>query len=194
MGRPVPVPPQLLHAIRPDPAQVPHPWSPSDQRVHMQETRPVPLQLGHLVARPEPIIGFSSITCFTITAPAKTLRPVANWVKTRGPMFRLCAALCSRLIPEETYQNDEVMELEVGDFFLVGKGEIGDFFFRDLGLYGEECRPMVKWWRRSTRKWKKALVVLGCCLVGNLWRLVKKISRTAILFASIFFDFWLCDI
>nr|DAD30557.1 TPA_asm: hypothetical protein HUJ06_009408 [Nelumbo nucifera] len=76
MGRPVPVPPQLLHAMRPDPAQVRQPTSPSDQRVHMQLTRPVPLQLGHLGHGPA--MGFCSITDFTNTAPAKTPRPVAS--------------------------------------------------------------------------------------------------------------------
>jgi hypothetical protein len=45
-GRPVPDPPQLLHAMRPDPAHVRHPISSSDQRVQRQVTRPVPLQVA----------------------------------------------------------------------------------------------------------------------------------------------------
>lgn len=75
-GRPVPVPPQLLHPIRPDPAQVRHPTSPSDHREHMQATRPVPLQLGH--RGKGPAMGFWSMTDLTSAAPAKTLRPVAS--------------------------------------------------------------------------------------------------------------------
>lgn len=78
MARPVPVPPQLLQAIRPDPAQVRHPTSPSDQRVHVHVTRPVPLQLGHLGSPPGPPIELFFNTDFTKTAPAKTLKPVAN--------------------------------------------------------------------------------------------------------------------
>ncbi|PON50670.1 hypothetical protein PanWU01x14_222030 [Parasponia andersonii] len=76
MGRPVPLPPQLLHAILPDPEQVRHPTSPSDHREQRQETLPVPLQLGHLGNGPA--MGFWSITDLTRTAPASTLSPVAN--------------------------------------------------------------------------------------------------------------------
>ncbi|KAI4336580.1 hypothetical protein L6164_015092 [Bauhinia variegata] len=76
MGRPVPLPPQLLQNVRPEPAHVRHPTSPSDQREHMQVTRPVPLQVGQ--RGNEPAMGFCSITDFTKTAPANTLRPVAN--------------------------------------------------------------------------------------------------------------------
>nr|GMD98036.1 hypothetical protein PanWU01x14_222030 [Ipomoea batatas] len=79
-GRPVPVPPQLLQAIRPEPAQVRQPTSPSDQREQRQETLPVPLQEGHRGNLPDPIIAFCSITDLTRTAPAKTPRPVANGV------------------------------------------------------------------------------------------------------------------
>ncbi|GLT86689.1 hypothetical protein SLE2022_048110 [Rubroshorea leprosula] len=81
MGRPIPDPPQLLHAIRPDPAQVRHPTSPSDHREHRQATLPVPLHVGHLGIGPA--MGFWSITDLTRTAPANTLKPVA---KTTGPM------------------------------------------------------------------------------------------------------------
>nr|GMD41279.1 hypothetical protein PanWU01x14_222030 [Ipomoea batatas] len=79
-GRPVPVPPQLLQAIRPEPAQVRQPTSPSDQREQRQKTLPVPLQEGHRGNLPDPIIAFCSITDLTRTAPAKTPRPVANGV------------------------------------------------------------------------------------------------------------------
>lgn len=82
MGRPVPVPPQLLQAILPDPEQVRHPTSPSDQREHMQATRPVPLQVGHRWKGPA--MGFWSMTDLTRTAPASMLRP--SWVSTIGPM------------------------------------------------------------------------------------------------------------
>lgn len=83
MGRPVPVPPQLLQAMRPDPEQLRQPRSPSDQREQRQETRPEPLQLWHL----GPImVGFWSINDLTRTAPANTLRPVASWVNTIGPL------------------------------------------------------------------------------------------------------------
>lgn len=85
MGRPVPDPPQLLHAMRPDPEQVRQPTSPSDHRVHIHVTRPVPLQRGHLGNCPA--MGFWSMTDLTRTAPAKTLSPVANWVNTSGPMI-----------------------------------------------------------------------------------------------------------
>lgn len=75
-GRPVPVPPQLLHAMRPDPEQARHPTSPSDQREQRHVTSPVPLQLGHLGNGPA--MGFWSMTDLTRTAPASTLRPVAS--------------------------------------------------------------------------------------------------------------------
>ncbi|KAK4283460.1 hypothetical protein QN277_000408 [Acacia crassicarpa] len=83
-GRPVPEPPQLLHIIRPDPEQVRQPKSPSDQREQKQETWPVPLQVGQ--RGKGPAMGFWSITDLTRTAPARTPRPVANWVATRGPI------------------------------------------------------------------------------------------------------------
>lgn len=86
-GRPVPDPPQLLHDMRPEPEHVRQPKSPSDQREHMHLTRPVPLQLGHLGKGPA--IGFWSITDLTSTAPANTLRPVASWVNTIGPIFSI---------------------------------------------------------------------------------------------------------
>lgn len=84
-GRPVPEPPQLLQAIRPDPAQVRQPASPSDHRLQKQETRPDPLQDGHLGNGPA--MGFWSMTDLTMAAPARTLRPVANWVSTIGPIL-----------------------------------------------------------------------------------------------------------
>jgi len=34
-----------------------------------------------------PAMGFWSITDLTRTAPASTLRPVANWVRTIGPII-----------------------------------------------------------------------------------------------------------
>lgn len=67
IGRPVPVPPQLLHAMRPEPEQVRQPTSRSDH-------------VG-------PAMGFWPITDLTRTAPASTLRPVANWVKTIGSII-----------------------------------------------------------------------------------------------------------
>lgn len=84
-GRPVPEPPQLLQAVRPEPAQDRQPTSPSDHRVQKQVIRPEPLQVGHLVNGPA--MGFWSITDFTRAAPANTPRPVANWVSTIGPIF-----------------------------------------------------------------------------------------------------------
>lgn len=83
-GRPVPEPPQLLQAMRPDPEHVEHPMSPSDQREQRQVTRPVPLQVGQRVNGPA--MGFWSMTDLTMTAPASTLRPVASWLSTTGPM------------------------------------------------------------------------------------------------------------
>lgn len=83
-GRPVPDPPQLEQAIRPDPAHDRQPESPSDHREQKQDTRPEPLQVGHLGKGPA--MGFWSITDLTIAAPAKTLSPVANWVRTNGPI------------------------------------------------------------------------------------------------------------
>ena len=83
IGRPVPLPPQLLHAMRPEPEQVRQPTSRSDQREQRQATRPVPLQDGHV----GPAMGFWPITDLTRTAPASTLRPVANWVKTIGSII-----------------------------------------------------------------------------------------------------------
>lgn len=85
-GRPVPEPPQLLHIMRPEPEHVRQPLSPSDQREQRQDTWPVPLHVGQRV-KGGPAIGFWSITDFTITAPASTPSPVANWVATKGPMF-----------------------------------------------------------------------------------------------------------
>lgn len=82
MGRPVPDPPQLLQALRPDPEQVRQPTSPSDQREQIHETRPVPLQVGHLWNGPA--MGFWSMTDLTKTAPANTPKPVAIWVNTMG--------------------------------------------------------------------------------------------------------------
>lgn len=87
MGRPVPDPPQLLHAVRPDPEQLRQPTSPSDHREQKHETRPEPLQLGQRGNRPGPAIGVRSMTCLTMTAPARTLIPVASWVSTRGPIL-----------------------------------------------------------------------------------------------------------
>ncbi|KAF4404782.1 hypothetical protein G4B88_006168 [Cannabis sativa] len=86
-GRPVPVPPQLLQAILPDPEHVRHPTSPSDHREQKQETRPVPLQLGHLGNEPPAMGLFWSITDLTKAAPANTLSPVANCVNTIGPII-----------------------------------------------------------------------------------------------------------
>ncbi|KAJ0988852.1 hypothetical protein J5N97_007208 [Dioscorea zingiberensis] len=87
MGRPVPDPPQPLHAMRPDPAQVRHPTSPSDHREQRQATLPVPLhftQRGH-----PPAIGRCSITDFTSIAPASTPSPVASCdTTTSGPIAR----------------------------------------------------------------------------------------------------------
>ncbi|OIW14665.1 hypothetical protein TanjilG_33007 [Lupinus angustifolius] len=83
-GRPVPVPPQLLQTMRPEPEHVLQPKSRSDQREQKQVTRPVPLQVGQRMN--EPAMGLLSINDFTITAPARTVRPVANWVRTIGPM------------------------------------------------------------------------------------------------------------
>ncbi|KAF1867924.1 hypothetical protein Lal_00042438 [Lupinus albus] len=77
MGRPVPVPPQLLQPMRPEPAQVLQPTSPSDQREQRHVTRPVPLHVGQ--RGKGPAMGFRSMTDFTRTAPARTLRPVASW-------------------------------------------------------------------------------------------------------------------
>ncbi|GAB2280636.1 hypothetical protein Dimus_015263 [Dionaea muscipula] len=89
-GRPVPDPPQLLQTIRPDPEQVRQPTSPSDHLEHKQATRPVPLQVWHLgccLLVNGPIMGwFWSMTDLMIAAPARTLRPVANWDSTIGPM------------------------------------------------------------------------------------------------------------
>ncbi|MED6169264.1 hypothetical protein PIB30_019907 [Stylosanthes scabra] len=85
-GRPVPDPPQLLHAMRPEPAQVRQPASRSDQRLQRQVTVPVPLQVGQRGIEPGPAMGFWSITDLTITAPASTLRPVASWLSTIGAM------------------------------------------------------------------------------------------------------------
>lgn len=86
MGRPVPVPPQLLQPMRPEPAHVLHPTSPSDQREQMQVTRPVPLQVGQRGKGPAMGFWLLSMTDFTRTAPASTLRPVASWVNTTGPI------------------------------------------------------------------------------------------------------------
>lgn len=83
-GRPVPLPPQLLQPMRPEPAHVRQPTSPSDQREQRQGTRPVPLQLGH--RGNGPAMGLWSITDLTRTAPASTLRPV---VSTIGPILAL---------------------------------------------------------------------------------------------------------
>lgn len=85
-GRPVPDPPQLLQPMRPEPEHVLQPISPSDQREQRQGTRPVPLQLGHR-GNDGPAMGFWSMTCLTRTAPARTLRPVANWLITSGPIW-----------------------------------------------------------------------------------------------------------
>ncbi|CAL0306352.1 unnamed protein product [Lupinus luteus] len=84
MGRPVPVPPQLLQPMRPEPAQVLQPISPSDQREQKHVTRPVPLHVGQ--RGKGPAMGFRSMSDFTRTAPARTLRPVASWVITIGPI------------------------------------------------------------------------------------------------------------
>lgn len=73
MGRPVPVPPQLLQGIRPDPEQERHPTCPSDQREQRQVTLPVPLQVGHRVNGPA--MGSWSMTDLTRTAPASMPRP-----------------------------------------------------------------------------------------------------------------------
>ena len=73
--------------MQPDPAQVRQPASPSDQRLQRQATLPVPLQLGHLGKWVGPIMGLWSISDFTSAAPANTLRPVASWVNTIGPIF-----------------------------------------------------------------------------------------------------------
>ncbi|KAJ6341311.1 hypothetical protein OIU78_009476 [Salix suchowensis] len=69
--------------MRPEPEQVRQPTSRSDQREQRQATRPVPLQDEHV----GPAMGFWFITDLTRTAPASTLRPVANWVKTIGPII-----------------------------------------------------------------------------------------------------------
>lgn len=84
-GVPVPVPPQLLQAARPEPEHLRHPTSPSDHRVQKHVTLPVPLQVGQRGNGP-PAIGFWSRTDLTKTAPAKTLRPVASWVMAIGPI------------------------------------------------------------------------------------------------------------
>ncbi|KAL0924508.1 hypothetical protein M5K25_005341 [Dendrobium thyrsiflorum] len=87
MGRPVPEPPQLLQAIRPEPAQVRQPTSPSDHREQKQSTLPVPLQVGQR-GEPLPDIGGRSrpsAAAFTSIAPATTPSPVATCVaRTSG--------------------------------------------------------------------------------------------------------------
>nr|GMD96811.1 hypothetical protein PanWU01x14_222030 [Ipomoea batatas] len=108
-GRPVPVPPQLLQAIRPEPAQVRQPTSPSDQREQRQETLPVPLQEGHRGNLPDPIIAFCSITDLTRTAPAKTPRPVANGVSTSGPIDCIIDRMRSKL-RDRGDEDDELKE------------------------------------------------------------------------------------
>nr|VVW59902.1 unnamed protein product [Nymphaea colorata] len=87
MGRPVPVPPQLLHGIRAEPAHVLQPTSSSDQREQRQLMRPVPLQLGQRGLRSPPAMGSCSIADFTSIAPASTPSPVANWVSTIRPIL-----------------------------------------------------------------------------------------------------------
>lgn len=84
-GRPVPDPPQLEQAARPEPAHELQPTSPSDHLEQKQATRPDPLQVGHLGNGPAMV--FWSITDFTRAAPANTLSPVATWVRTNGPIF-----------------------------------------------------------------------------------------------------------
>lgn len=90
MGRPVPVPPQLLHDILPEPAHVRHPTSLSDHLEHRHVTRPLPSHVGHLgqpPAPPPPAIGLLSKAVFTSMAPARTPNPVASCdTITSGPM------------------------------------------------------------------------------------------------------------
>ncbi|RDY11855.1 hypothetical protein CR513_03434, partial [Mucuna pruriens] len=71
--------------MRPDPAHVEHPTSPSDQREQRHVTRPVPLHVGQ--RENGPAMGLWSITDLTRTAPASTLRPVASWLSTIGPII-----------------------------------------------------------------------------------------------------------
>ncbi|KAI4373783.1 hypothetical protein MLD38_011865 [Melastoma candidum] len=97
IGRPVPMPPQLPQAIRPDPEQVLQPTSPSVHPEQRQLTQPVPLQVRHLWKGP--VMVFWSMTVFTRAAPAKALRPVASGVSANGPisltkfLFLICGKL-----------------------------------------------------------------------------------------------------
>lgn len=102
-GRPVPVPPQLLHAIRPEPAQVWQPTSPSDHREHRHATRPVPLHVAQRFACHPPAIGFScSMADFTSMAPASTPRPVASCEAiTKGPIVLLQTPSCCCVYKEQ---------------------------------------------------------------------------------------------
>lgn len=88
MGLPVPLPPQELQRIMPEPSQVLHPTSWSDHRVHMQGTRREPLHVGQALP---PLMGFScsaSISDLMTQAPAKALNPSTTWVTAPGDILQ----------------------------------------------------------------------------------------------------------
>ncbi|KAG0613165.1 hypothetical protein M758_6G081700 [Ceratodon purpureus] len=84
IGLPVPLPPQALHRIMPEPSHVLQPTSSSDHLVHIHGTLRDPLHVGHWL---NPPMGFScsaSIMDFITHAPASALNPCTTWVTTPG--------------------------------------------------------------------------------------------------------------
>ena len=77
----MPEPPQMRHRLRQDPAHVPQPTSPSDQRLQRHSSRPVPLHVeqrgraSHLDAAgsPSPVVRFAIATPASIPSPADAI-------------------------------------------------------------------------------------------------------------------------
>lgn len=93
----MPEPPQLRQGIRPEPAQVRQPESPSDQRLQRQSTRPLPPHVAHRgrashldaagscrPSPPPPMVRFAMATPASIPSPADaiTIGPTIVLVST----------------------------------------------------------------------------------------------------------------
>jgi hypothetical protein len=87
IGLPVPLPPQALQRIMPEPSHVLQPTSLSDHRVHIHGTLRDPLHVGHWL---NPSIGFScsaSKIDFITHAPARALSPCTTCVTAPGDIL-----------------------------------------------------------------------------------------------------------